>query len=442
MAGRWWLTAAAGVVAALTAGGAAAAPAPGFTELVSLSGGGVQGNQDSEAADVSADGRFVAFVSLADNLVPGDTNETCDIFVRDRRSDRTERVSVSSDGAQGDGCSGFLAGMGGPSISSDGRFVAFDSEATNLVPLDLNGTQDVFVRDRLLGTTERVSVSSAGAEASGFEGAISGDGRRVAFLSFSENIVEPDTNFASDVFVHDRRTGRTVRVSDGFDGSQANNISFDPGLDEDGSLVVFDSFATNLVRGDDDSLDVFLHNLRTGRTQGISVRRESSGVLVRGAGGDLSADGRFVAFSTQDPGFVRDRNEFVQDVLVYDRFRDRYELASVSDRGGAGDDNSIDPSLSADGRFVAFTSFATNLVREDGNFRPDVFVRDRLRDTTRRVSVGGRGQESDLDSGSPAVSSDGDAIAFTSRASTFVDETTEFFANDIWVRDARGRPRD
>src|SRR5262245_12493552 len=153
-----------------------AAQAPGVTELVSASSAGVQGDQDSELPAVSADSRFVAFVSLSDNLVPGDTNAATDVFVRDRVLGTTERVSVSSHGRQGDGNSGFLDLMGGPSISRDGRFVAFSSEATNLVHGDSNGTADVFVRDRLLGTTTRVSVASDGTQASGTEPAISGDG--------------------------------------------------------------------------------------------------------------------------------------------------------------------------------------------------------------------------------------------------------------------------
>src|SRR6059058_659740 len=166
-------------------GGAAALPAPGFTELVSVSSAGVQGNQDSELPAVSGDGRFVAFVSLADNLVPGDTNGAVDVFVRDRLTGTTERVSVSSTGVQGNAGSGLLNGMGGPSISADGRYVAFDSQASNFVKGDTNNAIDVFVRDRTTGTTERVSVSSVGMQGNGdsTHPSISADGSRVAFDS-------------------------------------------------------------------------------------------------------------------------------------------------------------------------------------------------------------------------------------------------------------------
>src|SRR2546428_46318 len=196
--------------------GAAAQAAPGFTELDSVSSAGVQGDRDSELPAVSVDGRFVAFVSFSDNLVPGDTNGVPDIFVRNRLTGTTERVSVSSSGAQANGNSGFLDGMGGPSISADGRYVAFDSEASNLVKGDTNGAADVFVRDRLTGTTERVSLATDGTQGNGFSThpAISADGSRVAFDSSANTLVQPDTNTSLDVFVHDRTTGTTARVSD------------------------------------------------------------------------------------------------------------------------------------------------------------------------------------------------------------------------------------
>ena len=196
---------AAGTVASLTgpaaaghAGSVAARPGHAGLELVSMSSAGVQGDQDSQRPAVSADGRYVVFGSLAANLVPDDTNLSSDIFVHDRRTGRTQRISVSAAGVEGDRDSGLLNGMGGPSISADGRFVAFDSEATNLVLGDTNGTSDVFVKDRLTGALERVSVGTGGVQASGTEPTISADGRFVAFRSFDDRIV-PDGNFFSDI---------------------------------------------------------------------------------------------------------------------------------------------------------------------------------------------------------------------------------------------------
>jgi uncharacterized repeat protein (TIGR01451 family) len=417
---------------AVTAAGAQ--PAPGFTELDSVSSAGVQGNQDSELPAVSADGRFVAFVSLSDNLVAGDTNGAADVFVRDRLTGATERASVSSAGAQANGNSGLLNGMGGPSISADGRFVAFDSEASNLVKGDTNGAIDVFVRDRLSGTTERVSVASNGTQGNGdsTHAAISGDGSRVAFGSFAATLVQPDTNFASDVFVHDRTSGTTVRVSDAPDGSQGNNWSFSPDLNANGHLVVFDTFASNLGGNPNATVQVLLRDLDTGVLQPISAPPGSTDPLERSQDGRVSPDGRFVVFDSQSSAFLP------RAVVLLDRTTGTREVQSVNDTGARGNDDSSNPAVSDDGRFVSFASLASNLVTDDTNNRYDVFVRDRQAGTTRRVSVGSNGEQGDLDSLGPAIDADGQVIAFFSAASTLVPESGQsFFAYDIFVRDRR-----
>jgi uncharacterized repeat protein (TIGR01451 family) len=427
------LVAAVGLVAFVA--GAAAQAAPGFTELDSVSSAGVQGDRDSELPAVSADGRFVAFVSLSDNLVPGDTNGAADIFVRDRLTGTTERVNVSSSGAQANGDSGLLNGMGGPSISADGRHVAFDSQATNLVKGDTNGAIDVFVRDRGAGTTERVSVASDGTQGNGdsTHPSISADGSRVAFGSFATNLVQPDTNLASDVFVHDRSAGTTVRVSDAPNGSQGNNWSFSPKLDGNGHLVAFDSFASNLGGNPNSTVQVFLRDLDSGTLEAVSSLPGSTDFLEQGELGQISPDGRFVVFD------YRSSTVSPRAIVLLDRTTGTREIESVSDAGAAGNDDSFDPVVSSDGRFVSFDSIASNLVSDDTNGRSDVFVRDRQAGTTRRVSVGSNGQQGDLDSASPAIDDDGQVIGFQSAASTFVTEGTQSppFANDIFVRDAR-----
>jgi uncharacterized repeat protein (TIGR01451 family) len=354
--------------------------------------------------------------------------------VRDRLTGTTERVSVSSTGTQANGNSGLLNGMGGPSISADGRFVAFDSEASNLIKGDTNGAIDVFVRDRLTGMTERVSVASNGTQGDGdsTHPAISGDGSRVAFGSFASTLVQPDTNFASDVFVHDRTTGATVRVSDAPDGSQGNNWSFSPDLDGNGHLVVFDSFASNLGGNPNATVQVFLRDLDAGVLEPISSPPGSTDPLEQGQLGSISPDGRFVVFDERSSTLLP------RAIVLLDRTTGTRDIESVNDAGAQGNDDSFDPVVDADGRFVSFDSVASNLVSDDMNNRSDVFVRDRQAGTTRRVSVGSNGEQGNLDSLGPAIDGDGQVIAFFSAASTLVPESGQgFFAYDIFVRDAR-----
>lgn len=399
----------------------------------------MQGDQDSQTPSISTDGRFVAFVSLAENLVPEDTNLATDVFVRDRLLGTTERVSVSSSGRQGNGNSGLLNLLGGPSISGDGRFVAFASEATNLVRGDRNNAEDVFVRDRLTGETTRVSVASDGTEASGSEPVISRDGRFVSFLSFSDTIV-PDENFTADVFVHDRQTGVTERISEAPDGSDANGQSLFPArLSGDGRFVYFSSFASNLVAGDPDNgdVDAYLFDRQTQTTTAITSNRPSSGVIQHGIVGGISGDGRFLTFTTQDTTFVTpDTNGFFDDAWLVDRATGEYLLVGVNDAGVQGDDSTFAGDVSDDGSFVALVSRSTNF-GGPANFRENIYVRDRTAGTTRLVSVASDGTEGDLDSIEPAMTPDGLVISFASRSSTFVPENQSFFAYDVFVRDAR-----
>ncbi len=427
---------------------AAAPPAPGVTVLASLSSAGVQGNQDSHLPAMSANGRFVAFASLSDNLVPGDTNIASDVFVRDRLTGTTERVSVSSRGREGNESSGLLQGLSGPSISGDGRFVAFDSIASNLVRGDTNGQADVFVHDRQTGATERVSVASDGTQANADSTAahISRDGRLVAFTSFAENLVpdlDPGIDFGRDMFVHDRSTGVTERISEGFDGTEADGESFDPLLNADGRFVYFTSFAANLVAGDrdNDDLDAYVFDRQAGTMESITANRGSAEtfVLNHGTATGISGDGRFLTFVTADDGFVApDTNGFAEDAWLVDRATGEYVLVGVNDSGEQGDDATFADGVSDDGRIVALTSLATNF-GGPATVRQSVYVRDRAAGVTRIVSVATDGTDGDRDSNEPWLSPDGSQVAFASRATTFVPETQEFFASDIFVRDERPR---
>jgi Tol biopolymer transport system component len=236
---------------------------PGTTERVSVDSAGGQGNSFSaNEPAISADGRFIAFEAGATNLVVDDTNGARDIFVHDRQTGITERVSVDSAGNEGNNDSG------GGAITADGRYVAFGSGASNLIPDDTNDASDIFVHDRQTGITERVSVDSAGSEANAGSGggsrstAISADGRFIAFESGATNLISDDTNSASDIFVHDRQTGITERVSVDSAGNEGNHDSEWFDISADGRFVAFQSYASNLVPDDTNgNYDIFVHDL-------------------------------------------------------------------------------------------------------------------------------------------------------------------------------------
>jgi Tol biopolymer transport system component len=360
----------------------------GETTRVSVSSAGAEGNDDAGFfPSISANGRFVAFLSLASNLVRGDTNHRADVFVHDRKRGKTTRVGVSSTGEEANDGSIWL-----PAISDNGRFVAFFSRSTNLVPNDHNGTADFFVRDLKRGETTRVSVSSAGveqnrgpgAEELGIVPAISANGRFVAFFSASTNLVPNDHNGTDDIFVRDRKRGETTRVSVSSTGEEANGSSlFYPSISANGRFVAFTSYASNLVAGDENGAeDVFVRD----RKRGVTTRIRESDVhrgLYSGIP-SISDNGRFVAFESPASDLVKgDRNEAV-DVFLRDRKRGRTTLLSVSSEGTQGNSDSSFPAISAhNGRFVAFSSSASNLVAGDRFNTFDTFVRGPLRPSGR-----------------------------------------------------------
>ncbi len=345
----------------------------GTTERVSVDSVGVQTNADSYNPTISADGRYVAFYSLASNLVPGDTNTFADVFLRDRQTGTTERVSVNSGGVQGD----FVSV--GPSISADGRFVAFYSFASNLVAGDTNGSGDIFVRDRQAGTTERLSLDSGGVQGNldSVFPSISADGRLVAFRSDASNLVPGDTNARKDIFVRDRQTNTTERVSVSTGGTQGDFDSLDVSISADGRFVAFGSSATNLVPLDTNgSEDMFVRDLQLGATERVSL--DSSGTEGNAGSGvpSISANGRYVAFQSFSSNLDPADNNSSFDIFLRDRQAGTTEMLSVSSGGTAGNQHSIAPAMSADARFVAFGSLANNLVAGDTNNASDVFVRN------------------------------------------------------------------
>jgi Tol biopolymer transport system component len=427
---------AAAVVLPLTGPPAALAHPPGTTELVSQSTLGAAGDDDSRLAAISADGRFVAFWSFASTLVPGDTNGAADVFVHDRVTGTTERVSVDSRERQATGA-GIDTNFGRPAISADGRFVAFASSATNLVKGDRNQVADIFLRDRVAGTTERVSVVGRRTEtnADSSDPSISPDGRFIAYASFADNLVPGDTNFTSDVFLFDRSTRTLQMISMSSAGAQSNNTSGGPVVSADGRLVAFSSSADNLVPGEpqDSASDVYLRDVVSGTTEGISTA--SAGVLRHSGGPAMSAAARFVAYHSWDGGMVPGDTNDRFDVFVLDRDTGVTERVSVDSTGAEGNNDSTGPSISADGRFVAFTSDADNLVAGDTNFDIDVFVHDRTTHTTVRVSVSTDGTETGFELGSlnASITADGQVVAFESEGALVPTDTG--FPVDVYVHD-------
>jgi Tol biopolymer transport system component len=389
---------------------------------------------------ISADGRFVAFESGASTLVAGDTNGFYDVFVHDRQLGTTERVSVATGGVQGNGHSA------NASISAEGRFVAFESYATNLVVGDTNGTGDVFVHDRQSGTTERVSVATNAVEGNhmSFMPSISADGRFVAFSSAASTLVTGDTNGLEDVFVRDRQLGTTERVSVATGGVQGNSsvavfYSVGGSITGDGRFVAFTTTAFNLVAGDTNhEWDVFVHDRQAGTTERVSVATNGAQGNSHSGSPSISADGRFVVFYSNASNFFAGDTNGEYDVFVHDRQLGTTECMSVAIGGAPGNFISTVPSISADGRFVAFYSLATNLVAGDTNGRHDVFVRDRQLGTTARVSVSTSGAQGNNGSDDNAISANGRFVAFASGASNLVAGDTGSW--DIFVRDRGPAP--
>jgi len=403
-----------------------------MTERESIDSSGTQGNGISILPAPSLDGRYVAFQSAASNLVAADANAVRDVFVRDRLALSTERVSVSTGGVEGN------AESTAPSISADGRYVAFQSNANNLVSGDGNARTDIFVRDRQSGTTERVSVDSAGVEGNSdsTKPSLSADGRYVAFVSYASNLVSGDTNGWGDIFVRDRQAGTTTRVSVDSAGAQVNGGSDTPSISGDGRYVGFQSLATNLVAGDGNGVaDVFVHDRQTGATERVSV--DSSGTEGNAKSVNtalaLSADGRYVAFTSDATNLVSSDSNAASDVFVRDRQAATTKRVSVDSSGVQGNNTSNDASISADGKRVAFDSFATQLVAGDTNNAWDVFLRDLTAGTTTRMSLSVSGVQGNSDSLLSAVAGDGRCVALSSLSTNFVNLDSNG-TYDVFVR--------
>ncbi len=381
---------------------------------------------------ISGDGRYVAFESSASTLVNSDTNDITDIFVFDRQAGQTSRVSVDSAGSEGD------SGSTAAAISSDGRYVAFRSNATNLVAADANNAGDIFVHDRQTGQTTRVSVSSSGAEAQGASNdpAISADGRYIAFVSDATNLVAGDTGGYRNVFLHDRQTGQTTRVSVGSGATTVDGDSDSPAISGDGSTIAFRSDATNLLGAGSDSnsaSDIFLYNRQIGQISRVSVT--SGGAQAEGASTSpaISADGRSIVFASTAGNLTTTSTSGFRNIYLRDRQTGQTIWVSQAIDGSAPNDDSDTPTISGDGSSIAFLSSANNLVGYDAKATQDVFLFDRQYNTLSCLSVSAQGGAADSFAASPAISADGHFTAFESYAGNLLPNPIDT-QGDIYVR--------
>jgi hypothetical protein len=437
------------------------AAAAGNTTRISVDSSGAQLNASSSSgASISSDGRYVVFASTSPDLVANDSNNFTDLFVRDRQTGTTQRVSVSDSETEATDRSF------SPSISADGRYVVFYSRASDLVAGDTNNVTDVFVRDRTAGTTERVSVDSSEIQANdhsslGDRPSISADGRYVAFSSRASNLATgPDNVAGNDIFVRDRTAGTTERVNRVVTNSTESRSS----ISADGRFVAWISSAPMVA---DDT------NIGPGRGSDVYVRDRQSGGIIRvsvdsagrqasegGACQDafcnyktdvsISSNGRFVAWNSSAPDLVAGDTNGIDDIFVRDRDTDEdgvfdesgavsTERANVAGCSTQANHGSYDPFISPDGRYVTFTSQSTNLVEGDTNVSPDFFVRDRQAGTTQRVSVGSSGTQSHLGGGGSSISSDGRFAVFSSQALDLVANDSNGFT-DVFLREMGDAP--
>jgi LPXTG-site transpeptidase (sortase) family protein len=384
-------------------------PGIDMTERVSVASDGTQGNEYSDRPAISADGNFIAFLSNADNLVPNDTNGKTDVFIYNRQTGVTERVSiadVSLGGAQGnaDAYPFHVA------LSADGRLVVFGSEANNLTSDGIGG---IFVHDRSTKTTELIAgwPTSWGGET---EPVISANGRFVAYKSGSGvYLYDRDTDLIEYIsvdsdekpiptngqpsisadgryvafhqgdegtWVRDRQAGNTELVTRAIDGGLANSSSELPSISGDGRFVAFHSWATNLVENDTNGqADIFVRDMQEGKTERVSIARDGTQANSGSYYPSISANGRFVVFVSIASNLAIGVSNGMQHVFIHDRQTHITELVSMARDGAQGNDGSqVCPSVSADGRFVVFGSYATNLVLGDTNGKRDVFIHDRM----------------------------------------------------------------
>ncbi len=357
----------------------------------------------------SSDGRYLAFGALSSHLLRNDANPFMDSYVYDRYTQTIEFVSVNSNGQQANQASG------GPVLSGDGRYVAFWSDANNLVDQDTNGRSDIFLHDRQARETIRISNGNASnGNNISREISMTSDGRYIGFTSDDTDLTPGDTNQHTDVFVYDRVLKQTVRISTHSDGTQANNSSRNIRISDDGRFATFQSSASNLVDGDTNSTsDIFVRDLQLGTTKRISVTSNGRQVNGDSRSPNISANGRYIVFVSDSSELVDGDTNSLPDVFVHDLETGETTRVSVSSTGVQANapTTHLLPSISSDGRYITLYSLASTLVQGDTNGLADIFLHDRLTKETTLFSQNFDGT-SLRDAFGLQLSPDGRSVAF------------------------------
>lgn len=439
------------------------------TTLITVGYTGGQANGSSNLHDISADGEWILFDSFATNLVPNDTNDAHDVFLWERATGTIRRISVSSSGAQGSGEDYFIKGA----ISADGRYSAFLTTMAGLVPNDTNNRADIFVHDRITGETTRISVSNSGTQANNYSEwlAISDDGQWITYASTASNLVPNDTNGKSDIFLYNRLTAEVSRISNRINGTQSSEASYTPTISGNGQLIAFTTLE-DLAMGGSASLEsVYLYD-RLSDTITLGVQGDD-GSRIQAKSPLLSADGSELFFVSSNSELVPQDTNFANDVFGWERATATAERLSVGTYDEQGSDASTLSAVSADGTFVIWNSAAPEFVPGDNNGLQDVFLRERTDSpppsptatatitptatATPRISPypneqflpitarQSRFTESFINltrhangaSFAPVVSHDGTIVAFTSAANNLVPNDTNN-ATDVFVWERAG----
>jgi flagellin-like hook-associated protein FlgL len=404
----------------------------GLVRVSTTSTGAEATGGSSGLAQTTASGRYLVFQSTATNLVSGDTNAANDVFLKDLSTGQTTRISTTSQGTEATG-----GGSYSPQITPDGQYAVFSSDASNLVSGDTNGLTDIFVKNILTGQVTRVSTTSSDVQALGnsTNAQITADGRYVLFQSDATNLVSSDTNATIDIFLKDLQTGLLTRVNVDSNGNQATGgISSVAQITPDGRYVLFQSDATNLVSGDTNGTgDIFMKDLVTGMLTRVSTNSAGDQGNAHAADATITPDGKYVTFRSNSSNVFAGDTNGTYDVYVKELSTGNVALVSSDSAGTIGNGLSIISSTTSDARYVTYYSQATNLVSGDTNALRDIFVKDLLTGQTSRVNVNNSGtQASGGLSSNPRITPDGRYIIFDSVATNLVSGDTNA-QSDIFI---------